>query len=258
MQRHDVVIIGGCGHVGLPLGIMLAGAGRTVGLLDADEGRKRAVRAGTMPFIEHGAESLLQETLDRTLHVVDALDAVEESEHVVVTVGTPIDEYLSPRHKPLFDLATALAPHLRRGHQVILRSTVFPGATRELGRHFASLDAEVNLSYCPERIAQGYAITELDRLPQIVSGLTDDAVEGALCLFRQLTDRLLTVEVEEAELAKLFLNSWRYIQFAIANQFFMIAEERGLDFFRIHRAMTEGYDRASDSRRRASPPDHVS
>ena len=180
------------------------------------------------------------------MHVVDALDAVEESEHVVVTVGTPIDEYLSPRHKPLFDLATALAPHLRRGHQVILRSTVFPGATRELGRHFASLDAEVNLSYCPERIAQGYAITELDRLPQIVSGLTDDAVEGALCLFRQLTDRLLTVEVEEAELAKLFLNSWRYIQFAIANQFFMIAEDRGLDFFRIHRAMTEGYDRASD------------
>ena len=246
MQRHDVVIIGGCGHVGLPLGIMLARAGRTVGLLDADEGRKRAVRAGTMPFIEHGAEPLLQETLDRTLHVVDALDAVEESEHVVVTVGTPIDEYLSPRHKPLFDLATALAPHLRRGHQVILRSTVFPGATRELGRHFASLDAEVNLSYCPERIAQGYAITELDRLPQIVSGLTDDAVEGALCLFRQLTDRLLTVEVEEAELAKLFLNSWRYIQFAIANQFFMIAEDRGLDFFRIHRAMTEGYDRASD------------
>ena len=77
MQRHDVVIIGGCGHVGLPLGIMLARAGRTVGLLDADEGRKRAVHAGTMPFIEHGAEPLLQETLDRTLHVVDALDAVE-------------------------------------------------------------------------------------------------------------------------------------------------------------------------------------
>ena len=246
MERHDVVIVGGCGHVGLPLGIVLARAGRNVALIDADEGRKQAVRMGRMPFIEHGAESVLRQTLDRTLHVVDALDAVDESEYVVVTVGTPIDEYLSPRHEPLFDLATLLAPHLRRGHQVVLRSTVFPGATRELGRHFASLDAEVNLSYCPERIAQGYAITELDRLPQIVSGLTDDAVEGALRLFGVLTDRLLTVEVEEAELAKLFLNSWRYIQFAIANQFFMIAEDRGLDFFRIHRAMTDGYDRASD------------
>lgn len=246
VERHDVVIVGGCGHVGLPLGIMLACAGRTVALVDTDEGRKRTVRTGKMPFIEHGAEPLLRETLDKTLHVVDSLDAVGESEYVVITVGTPIDEYLSPRHHPLFDLATTLAPYLRVGHQVVLRSTVFPGATRELGRHFASLGAEVNVSYCPERIAQGYAITELDRLPQIVSGLTEDAVDGALDLFGVLTDRLLTVEVEEAELAKLFLNSWRYIQFAIANQFFMIAEDRGLDFFRIHRAMTDGYDRASD------------
>jgi UDP-N-acetyl-D-mannosaminuronic acid dehydrogenase len=230
----------------LPLGIVLARAGHRVALIDVDEDRKQAVRAGRMPFLEHGAEPLLQETLDSTLHVVDGFDVLAESEHVVITIGTPIDEYLSPRYRPLFDLVAAIAPHLRNGHQVVLRSTVFPGTTRELGRHFASLDLQVHLSYCPERIAQGYAITELDKLPQIVSGLTEEALEGALSLFRSLTDRLLVVEVEEAELAKLFLNSWRYIQFAIANQFYMIAEDRGLDFFRIHHAMTEGYDRGSD------------
>ena len=246
MDGHDVVIVGGCGHVGLPLGIVLARAGQRVALIDSDEGRKQAVRAGRMPFLEHGAEPLLRETLGSTLHVVDELEALTESDHVVITVGTPIDEYLSPRYQPLFDLVTAIAPYLRRGHQVVLRSTVFPGTTRELGRHFASLDVGVHLSYCPERIAQGYAITELDKLPQIVSGLTDEATDGALALFGRLTNRLLTVEVEEAELAKLFLNSWRYIQFAIANQFYMIAEDHGLDFFRIHHAMTDGYDRGSD------------
>jgi UDP-N-acetyl-D-mannosaminuronic acid dehydrogenase len=246
VKRHDVVIVGGCGHVGLPLGIVLARAGLQVGLIDVDEGRKRSVRAGRMPFLEHGAEPLLSETIGSTLHVLDGLDAISDSEHVVITIGTPIDEYLSPRYQPLFDLATEIAPYLRPGHQVVLRSTVFPGTTRELGRHFASLDVRVHLSYCPERIAQGYAITELDRLPQIVSGLTDEALDGALGLFRRLTDRVVTVAVEEAELAKLFLNSWRYIQFAIANQFYMIAEDRGLDFFRIHHAMTDGYDRASD------------
>ena len=246
MDDHDVVIVGGCGHVGLPLGIVLARAGCRVALIDVDEARKQAIRAGRMPFLEHGAEPLLRETLGSTLHVVDELDALTDSEHVVITIGTPIDEYLSPRYQPLFDLATKIAPYLRPGHQVVLRSTVFPGTTRELGRHFASLDVRVHLSYCPERIAQGYAITELDRLPQIISGLTDEAIDGAFGLFRRLTDRLLTVAVEEAELAKLFLNSWRYIQFAIANQFYMIAEDRGLDFFRIHHAMTDGYDRASD------------
>ena len=134
-----------------------------------------------MPFLEHGAEPLLRETLGRTLHVVDAFDAVDESEYVVVTVGTPIDEYLSPRHKPLFDLATPIGAASPTGtpgrppqHCLPRRRRASWAATS----HHST--REVNLSYCPERIAQGYAITELDRLPQIVSGLTDDAVEGAL------------------------------------------------------------------------------
>jgi len=246
MDRFDVVVIGGCGHVGLPLGIVLAQAGFRVGLIDTDEARKEAVRSGRMPFLEHGAEPLLRASIGSTLHVVDTFDALADATYVVITIGTPIDEYLSPHYRPLFDLAAAIAPYLRQEHQLVLRSTVFPGTTRELERHFASLDVRVHLAYCPERIAQGYAVTELDKLPQIVSGLTEPAVEGALALFRRLTDRLVTVEVEEAELAKLFLNSWRYIQFAIANQFYMMAEERGLDFFRIYGAMTDGYERASD------------
>jgi UDP-N-acetyl-D-mannosaminuronic acid dehydrogenase len=123
VDHHDVVIVGGCGHVGLPLGIVLARAGFQVGLIDVDEARKQAVRAGRMPFLEHGAEPLLRETLGSTLHVVDGLDALTDSEHVVITIGTPIDEYLSPRYQPLFDLATEIAPRLHTGHQVVLRST---------------------------------------------------------------------------------------------------------------------------------------
>jgi UDP-N-acetyl-D-mannosaminuronic acid dehydrogenase len=246
VAAFDVAIVGGCGHVGLPFGIVLAKTGLRVGLIDLDETRKAAVRDGRMPFLEHGADELLSETLNRTLFVADGFGAVSGAEHVVVTIGTPIDEYLSPRYRPLFDVVTDMAPHLSRGQTLVLRSTLFPGTTRELGRHLASLDLHVHLAYCPERIAQGFAILELDRLPQIVSGLTPEATTSALELFHRLTERTLVVDVEEAELAKLFLNSWRYIQFAIANQFYMIAEDRGLDFHRIHRAMTEGYDRAAD------------
>jgi UDP-N-acetyl-D-mannosaminuronic acid dehydrogenase len=245
-MRSDVFIIGGCGHVGLPLGISFAKAGLQVLLFDLDEVRKAQVRAGEMPFIEYGADKLLQETVGKTLHVIDDLKDLPETRYIVITIGTPIDEYMNPQHAPLFDLIGNLAPYLRPGQHVVLRSTVFPGATRELHRRLTELDLDVRLTYCPERIAQGYAIKELDRLPQLVSGFSEDALDEALELFTHLTDRLFVVAVEEAELAKLFLNSWRYIQFAIANQFYMIAEERGLDFFRIHRAMTEGYDRARD------------
>ena len=246
LARYDIVIVGGCGHVGLPLGMMFAKAGLQVALLDVDEPRKELVRRGEMPFIEHGGEPLLRETIGKTLHVVDEPSVTADAQYVVITIGTPVDEYLNPRYEPLFDVARDLAPHLHGGQHVVLRSTVFPGTTREFARHLVSLDLDVQLTYCPERIAQGYAITELDRLPQIVSGLDEESVESALRLFGRLTERTIVVGVDEAELAKLFLNSWRYMQFAIANQFFMLAEERGLDFFKIHDAMVSGYARAED------------
>jgi UDP-N-acetyl-D-mannosaminuronic acid dehydrogenase len=242
----EIVIVGGCGHVGLPLGIMLARAGLDVGLLDTDRTRRESVKAGELPFLEYGAEDALRATIGKTLHVLDDVAAVGSADYLVITIGTPIDEHLNPRIEPLFEVLGNLAPRLRPRSHVVLRSTVFPGATRELARHLASLDLDLHLTYCPERIAQGYAMSELDRLPQIVSGFTDAAIDGALRLFERLTDRTIVVDVEEAELAKLFLNSWRYIQFAIANQFYMIAEEHGLDYFRIHDAMVRGYERADD------------
>jgi UDP-N-acetyl-D-mannosaminuronic acid dehydrogenase len=245
-ERLDVVVLGGCGHVGLPLAMMLAKAGLQVGAYDNDEQRRATVASGRMPFLEYGADQVLTEVLGATLHLLEGVEHVRRAEFAVITIGTPVDEYLNPRFGPMFDLARELAPLLTAEQHLMLRSTVYPGTTRELCRYLGELGCEAQVSYCPERIVQGYAITELDRLPQIVSGFGQAAVEGALRLFGHLTDRLIVVEVEEAELAKLFLNSWRYIQFAIANQFYMMAEGMGADFFRIHEAMKSGYERASD------------
>jgi UDP-N-acetyl-D-mannosaminuronic acid dehydrogenase len=215
-------------------------------LLDVDEEKKQLVRAGRMPFLEYGADEPLQKTIGDTLHVLEGSADVAGAEYIVITIGTPIDDHLNPRFEPLFEALTQLAPELTETSHVVLRSTVFPGTTRELSRHLVALGLSAQLTYCPERIVQGYAMTELDRLPQIVSGFTDEAVAAALRLFERLTDRTIVVGVEEAELAKLFLNSWRYIQFAIANQFYMIAEDHGLDYFRIHDAMVRDYERAGD------------
>jgi UDP-N-acetyl-D-mannosaminuronic acid dehydrogenase len=83
-------------------------------------------------------------------------------------------------------------------------------------------------------------------LPQLVSGCGGSAVERASKLFRLLTDQIVEVEPEEAELAKLFTNSWRYIKFAAANQFFMIANNFGVDYERVRNAITFDYPRAAD------------
>jgi UDP-N-acetyl-D-mannosaminuronic acid dehydrogenase len=128
----------------------------------------------------------------------------------------------------------------------VLRSTVYPGVTKRVARLIAKLDRDIDVSFCPERIAEGSALTELHTLPQIVSGTSQRAVERASALFRHLTQETVDLEPEEAELAKLFTNVWRYIKFATANQLYMMANERGLDFERIRRGLSQDYPRAAD------------
>src|SRR6266566_4197400 len=82
----------------------------------------------------------------------------------------------------------------------------------------ASLGADIDVAFCPERIAEGKAMTELFELPQIVSSRGSRGLERASRLFRRLTPTLVPMTPEEAELAKLFTNTWRYIKFATADK----------------------------------------
>ena len=136
--------------------------------------------------------------------------------------------------------------YLRDGQLLILRSTVFPGVTALVEKMVAGLGLQIQVVFCPERIAEGKAMTELFELPQIVSSRSAEGVKRASALFGRLTSKLVVMSPEEAELAKLFTNVWRYIKFATANQLYMMANERGLDFGRIRRGLAEDYPRAAD------------
>jgi UDP-N-acetyl-D-mannosaminuronic acid dehydrogenase len=108
------------------------------------------------------------------------------------------------------------------------------------------LGVAVDVAFCPERIAEGNAMEELRELPQLVSSHTERGAQRATALFRRLTAEVVTLTPEEAELAKLFTNTWRYIKFAIANQLYMMANDRSLDFDNIRRAIMLDYPRAAD------------
>ena len=244
--RFDLLIIGGFGHVGLPLGIALADAGLQVALYDLDTSKREAIEAGRMPFLEEGAEPLLKQVIGASLHVVGDLSAVTRARLVLITIGTPVDQYLNPKTKPILELAEHLSRYLRPDQCVILRSTVYPGTSNYLHEFLKRCGGEGHLAYCPERIVQGRAIQELRRLPQIISGFSDLACREADTLFRRLGVETILVTVQEAELAKLFSNVWRYIQFAITNQFYMMATEYGADYARVYHAMTHHYARGKD------------
>jgi UDP-N-acetyl-D-mannosaminuronic acid dehydrogenase len=139
-----------------------------------------------------------------------------------------------------------IAPNIRDGALIVLRSTVYPGTSKFVARHLEARGRRVELAFCPERIAEGHALEELHSLPQIVGADTDAAAERAERLFGLLASRTIRTTTKEAELAKLFTNTWRYMKFAVANQFFMIADEAGLDYGNILRAIRLDYPRAAD------------
>lgn len=240
----SVCIVGGCGHVGLPLGIALANAGAKVTLFDVDRARLEAVRSGRMPFHERGADEMLPLVLaSGCLQATGSPEVIGDHEIVIVTIGTPVDQFLDPGVRCFDRAIDSVLDQMHDGGLLVLRSTVFPGVTDRLQRRVVERGLRIEIAHCPERIAQGFALEELYRFPQIVGGVTPEATRRASDLFRLLGVRIIELPPIEAELAKLYANAYRYINFAISNQFFLIAENFGADFERVRRAVADDYPR---------------
>lgn len=243
---YDVCVVGGAGRAGLPLSIALASRNRKVLLYDINQEAVARIREGRMLFREEGAQELLSQTINRTLIASDNVQDVGRARFVIIIIGTPVDAHLNPDFDPLTRLLAELNPHLHGRQIVVLRSTVYPGSTAKIRQHLKQLHPELEVCFCPERILEGKALQELFHLPQIVSGFDERAIRETADLFRVLTPEILFASPLEAELSKLFTNAWRYIQFAIANQFYMIAEEYGANYHNIHRNMTSNYPRTAN------------
>jgi len=242
-----ITVIGGCGHVGLPLGIALADQGAHVVAYDISDNAVSMVNSAVMPFREDGAQDVLERVLSAGLfHASTDPSSVAAADIVIVVIGTPVDEHLNPDPTAIRVALEECLDYFRSGQLVVLRSTIYPGVTRMVDAMFTDRGLDIDVAFCPERIAEGFAMSELRSLPQIVAGVSPEASDRAAHLFSMLSPEIVRMEPEEAEMAKLFTNAWRYIKFATANQFYMMANERGLDFERIRAGLAHNYPRAQD------------
>ena len=243
----DVVVLGGGGHVGLPLSLAFAQAGLRVGIYDTNQATLDRIAGGEMPFMENGADELLREVIPTgRLAFGTTGEMISRTNTLVVVIGTPVDEFLGPSMTIFENAVDQIAPHLRDGALVVLRSTVYPGTTSYVAQHLQERGCRVDVAFCPERIAEGHALDELHSLPQIIGADTDVAADRAAALFARLAAKTIRTTTKEAELTKLFTNTWRYMKFAVANQFFMIADQAGVDYTNVLRAIREDYPRAAD------------
>ena len=243
----NVVIVGGGGHVGLPLALVLANSGHHSISLDISRDTVDLINSGKMPFFEEGAQDLLTKSLsEHTFFATTDHKFIESAEIVIVVIGTPVDEHLNPDPNAVVNALSSCIPYMNSSQLIVLRSTVFPGVTARVTQLLKKKGLKPDITFCPERILEGRALEELLQLPQIIGASTPGSAARAIDLFSSLGVETITVTPEEAELAKLFTNVWRYIKFAAANQFWLMSNEAGLDFSKIREAITFNYPRASD------------
>jgi len=243
-QDADLTVVGGAGHVGVPLVLSFAAKGLTVNVNDLNGEALESLKSGRLPFIERDAEALLKKALaENRLFFTRAPHEISSRGPVIVTIGTPVDEFLNPIRRVVQDCVDPLLPHMRDGQLLILRSTLFPGTTDWIDAHIKRQGRDLKIAFCPERIVQGYGIDELRKMPQIVSGLSKEAEAEASAFFGIIAPEIVPLEPMEAEFAKLYCNAFRYIEFAITNQFYLIAKSAGLDYGKILKAMKHNYPR---------------
>jgi UDP-N-acetyl-D-mannosaminuronic acid dehydrogenase len=250
IENADVTVVGGAGHVGIPLVLALAESGLRVNVNDLSRQTLDVLASGRLPFMENGAEPVLARALaDKRLVFTDRPGDVSIRGPVIITIGTPVDEFFNPVRRVVQDCIDSLLPRLADGQLLILRSTVFPGTTDWLSDYLKEKGRRLKVAFCPERVVQGNGLPELREMPQIVSGTSEQAAEEAAALFERIAPEIVRLSPKEAEFAKLFTNAYRYIEFATANEFYLIAKAAGIDYHRVLQGMKHNYPRLKSNLR---------
>ena len=243
MKKNKITVIGGAGHIGLPLSIVFANKGFDVAVLDKNKSAMEIAKKGIMPFREKDGEKNLKKALKKKIKFYSEPSSFISDSTVVITVGTPVDNFLNPDMRQIKECIDSLIPYLKKGQLIILRSTVYPGTSDWLYKYLFK-KKKCDIAFCHERVIQGYTFDEIEKLPQIIAASSKTALKRATLIFKKISKKIVYCSLKEAEFSKLFSNSFRYAQFAIANEFYMLADKAGLDFNKIRKITKDGYPRA--------------
>lgn len=239
------VSVVGFGYIGTCIGALLASKGHKVYGIDTNQKVVEEINRGTTSIEEPLLEALVRDAHDRNnLEAATKYDAVATSDIVIVTVGTPLAQDNAPDLAPVESACASIGAKLQPGSLVIVKSTVPPQSTERWvkdilesrsglveGEHFG-------LAYCPERISEGNAIQELQRIPVVV-GACDPVSSNLAAVFWQEALGVETVKVGSpttAEMVKLADNQWIDLNVALANEVALISDKLNIDALEVIRA----------------------
>ncbi|MBT5400418.1 nucleotide sugar dehydrogenase [bacterium] len=244
------VAIFGMGYVGLTLAVSLANKGHQVLGLDIDKDLIKELNKGKPHVHEVGLMDMLKINIHHK-KISFAIDIGGVNHGVyIVAVGTPLDSNGKPSLSALNDVLEIISSVLKKGDQVVLRSTVPVGTTREIVIPYLELKSGLKagtdfyVTFAPERTIEGNAMHELKSLPQVLGGFSSSCVKYGSEFWSTLTPSIVHMaSLEASELVKLANNTFRDVSFAFANELALLADRYNVDAFDLIHGANEGYPR---------------
>lgn len=248
-KQNSRISIIGIGRVGLPLALFIVNnSSSQVFGIGRNESKISEVNSGKMPFMEKDAAGILKAHIGKQFIATTDYKYIRKSDYIILTLGTPVDANMNPVYSQINEsLLNALA-YLKKGQTLILRSTVSPRTTKYVKSLIEEstklrVGKDFYLAFCPERISEGNSLEETKSIPQIVGADDMKSVKKATGFFNKLGVETLVTDSVSAELAKLFTNMYRYINFAVANEFMVLAHNYRRDIYEIVNLVNYKYKR---------------
>ena len=238
-MNPDIAIIG-AGYVGMPHAQTFAEAGKRVVLVDIKQSVVDGINRGESHIEDVSSDDLKRLVDAGLISATTDFGIVKDCAAVVIAVPTPLSPQRVPDLRFIESAARDVAPHLKKGHVVVLESTTYPGTTREVLKPMLEAGSglktgtDFHLAFAPERVDPGRTDWTTKSTPKVVGGLDAESTKAAAALYRSALDNVHEVSTAEAaELTKLLENIFRSVNIALVNELAQLCDRMDIDVWEV-------------------------
>lgn len=237
--REAVLGVVGLGYVGLPLAVEMARSGYDVVGLDLSARVVEGINEGKSHIKDVTDEVLAPLVAQGKLTATTDPQRLAACDAISICVPTPLNKIKDPDLSFVVSAAETIRQVLRPGQLIILESTTYPGTTREILLPILEgtglrVGTDFFLCFSPERVDPGNPVWHTKNTPKVLGGITEACAAAGMALYATIFDKMVRVEsAEAAELVKVYENTFRMINIALANELAQACEKLGIDVWGV-------------------------
>ena len=240
IRNHSAAVgVVGLGYAGLSTAVEMAKAGFCVTGIDIDGARVNAVNAGISDHVDVPSETLFQFVVKNQIKATQSLATVEELDAISICVPTPLQKTNEPSLSYVVAAIETIRNHLRPGQLIVLESTAYPGAMRQLilsilEESGLQVGEDFFLAYTPQRLNPGNPSYKIHNIPRVIGGITPNCTELAVLFYQQFIETIIPVSsAETAEMVKLLENTFSSVNTAVVNELALLSHKLGINVWEV-------------------------